>query len=48
MYTHLVDLKNEDYVARIVHSEEACQLIGAGFEFVCDINGHKLFRKKKY
>lgn len=48
VYTHLIDLDAEDYdsaVARTV--EEARQLVEQGFEFVCDIEGAKLFRKNK-
>jgi integrase len=38
-----------DYVSKIAKTEaEACVLIEAGFDFVCDFDGHKLFRKKKY
>lgn len=38
-----------DYTAKVAKTEnEACTLIEAGFEFVCDFNGHKLFRKRKY
>jgi integrase len=38
-----------DYVSKVAKSEaEACVLIEAGFDFVCDFDGHKLFRKKKY
>jgi hypothetical protein len=32
-YTQLVDFKEDDYIARIAHSEEeTCQLIEAGFD----------------
>jgi hypothetical protein len=27
--------------------EEACRLVEAGFEYVCDFNGNKIFRKRK-
>jgi len=27
---------------------DACALVDAGFEFVCDFNGDKIFRKPKY
>ena len=38
-----------EYVSRVAKSErEACLLMEAGFDFVCDFNGNKLFRKKKY
>ncbi len=49
IYTHLIDLEAEDYdsaVARTV--KEAQQLVEEGFDFVCDIDGIKLFRKKKF
>jgi integrase len=48
VYTRLIDFKDDEYVARIAHSEqEACQLIESGFEFVCDFGGNKLFKKRK-
>jgi integrase len=38
-----------DFVSKVAKTEkEACELIEAGFEFVCDFDGHKLFRKKKF
>jgi len=37
-----------DYVSKVANTEaEACLLIEAGFDFVCDFDGHKLFRKRK-
>jgi len=48
LYTQLVEFKDDDFVARVAHSEEeACQLIEAGFEFVCDFGSHRIFRKRK-
>ena len=48
VYTHLVDFKDDDYTAKIAHSEqEVCQLIEAGFDFVCDYEGNKVFRKAR-
>ncbi len=45
--TQLVVFTEDDFTARVAHSEEeSCQLIEAGFEFVCDFKGKKLFRKK--
>ncbi|MDR0319030.1 MAG: site-specific integrase, partial [Nitrososphaerota archaeon] len=36
-----------DYVSKIAKTEaEACLCIEAGFDFVCDFDGHKLFRKR--
>lgn len=37
-----------DYISKIAKTEaETCVLIEAGFDFVCDFDGHKLFRKRK-
>ncbi|MCJ7634544.1 hypothetical protein MUP77_19395 [Candidatus Bathyarchaeota archaeon] len=48
IYTHLVNFKDDDYTAKVAHSEqEVCQLIEAGFEFVCDYEDNKVFRKRK-
>ena len=48
IYTHLIDFKDEEYVARIAKTvKEACQLVEAGFEYVTEIDGLKLFRKRK-
>ncbi len=48
LYTQLIGFKNDDFTARIAHNEEeACQLIETGYEFVCDFNDNKLFRKRK-
>jgi len=48
IYTQLVDFQDEEFVARVAHSEEeVCQLIRAGFEYVCDHNENQIFRKRK-
>jgi hypothetical protein len=37
-----------DFISKIAKMEdEACVLIDAGFDFVCDFDRHKLFRKSK-
>lgn len=37
-----------DFISKVAKTEaEACVLIEAGFDFVCDFDGHKLFRKRK-
>ena len=47
-YTHLVDFKNDEYVCRVAKTEkEIAELIEAGFEYVCEHNGLKFFRKRK-
>lgn len=49
LYTEIYgDLKPEDYTCEIASSvEEAKKLIEAGFEYVCELDGEKLFRKVK-
>jgi len=48
VYTHLIDFENEEYHSATAKTiEEAKQLIEAGFEYVCDMEGVKLFRKRK-
>lgn len=37
-----------DFISKVAKTEaDACLLIEAGFDFVCDFDGHKLFRKRK-
>jgi len=49
MFTLLVDFQEDDYVARIAYLEaETCQLIEAGFEFVCVFGANRVFRKRKW
>ena len=48
IYTQLVSSEEDEFTARVAHSEkEACTLVEAGFEYVCDFNGTKIFRKHK-
>jgi integrase len=48
LYTQLVNFKREEFTARIALTEqEACELVENGFEFVCDCDGNKIFRKRK-
>jgi len=48
VYTHLIDFKDEEYIARVAKTvEEACQLLEAGFEFAAEMDNVKLFRKRK-
>ena len=51
-YIHLAEelfKDQQDYVSKVAKTEaDACILIEAGFEYVCDFNGAKLFRKPKY
>jgi len=48
VYTQLMDFQDDDYVSRVAHTiEEACQLIEAGFEYVCEMDNIKIFRRRK-
>jgi integrase len=48
IYTHLVHFESDDYICRTAKSlEEATALIEAGFEYVTEMDGAKLFRKRK-
>ena len=49
LYTQLISFKDDDFTATVAHSEEeACKLIEAGFEYVCDFAQNKIFRKRKW
>jgi len=49
IYTHLVDFSENDgfYSATAKTIDEAKKLIESGFEYVTEIDGVKLFRKRK-
>lgn len=39
----------QEYISKVAKTErDACSLVDAGFEFVCDFSGNKIFRKPKY
>jgi len=47
-YTQLVNFKEDEYICKTAKTvQEASQLIEAGFEYVCEVEGYKLFRKRK-
>ncbi len=52
VYTHLAEeiFKGQDeYVSKVAKNEhQACVLVDAGFDYVCEFDGHKIFRKRKY
>jgi len=40
--------KDDEYTIRVAETmDEACDLLEAGFEYVTDMNGTKIFRKRK-
>jgi integrase len=47
-YTQLVDLGEQDYTVKVAWTlEESVKLLEAGFQYVCDYENAKLFRKPK-
>jgi hypothetical protein len=48
VYTHLVDFGGDEYVCKIAKTvDDAKNLVEDGFDYVTDIEGMKLFRKRK-
>jgi len=40
--------QNDEFTVRVAKTlDEACQLLEVGFEYVCDMEGAKLLRKRK-
>jgi hypothetical protein len=48
VYTRLTDFESDEYHAATARTlEEGKKLVEAGFEYVCDMEDCKLFRKRK-
>ena len=48
LYTRLVEFESSEYTSRGTSSlQGARRLVEAGFEYVCDHDGYKLFRKRR-
>jgi len=48
IYTHLINFESDEYITQRTSSiNEAEKLLQAGFEYVCEMDGYKLFRKRK-
>jgi len=48
VYTHLVDFGGDEFVCKVAKNvEEAKVLVESGFDYVTDVDGMKLFRKRK-
>ena len=48
MYTQLINFEANEWTSSVATTvKEACELINDGFEFVCNFNGSKIFRKRK-
>jgi len=48
LYTQLIDFSEHEYSCKVAENvDEAKKLVEAGFEFVTDFGGYRLFRKRK-
>jgi hypothetical protein len=48
VYTQLIKVEEDEYVCKVAKTvEQAAELVEAGFDYVCEIDGVKLFRKRK-
>jgi pentose-5-phosphate-3-epimerase len=48
VYTHLVNFGSEEFVCKVAENvEEAKALIESGYEYITEMDGIKLFRKRK-
>jgi integrase len=48
VYTHLVGFESDEFVCKVAKTvQDARQLVEDGFDYVTDIDGMKLFRKRK-
>jgi hypothetical protein len=48
VYTQLVTFEDDDFICKAAANvKDATELIEAGFEYVCDVDSTKLFRKRK-
>jgi integrase len=47
-YVQLINFKDDEFTSAVAMTlKETCQLVEAGFEFVCEMDGAKIFRKRK-
>lgn len=48
VYTHLVDFHDDEFVCKTARTaDEASALVESGFDYVTEIDGVRLFRKRK-
>jgi len=48
IYAQLIDFGEEEYTVNVARTvEEATKLVEAGFQYVTEMDGLKLFRKRK-
>ena len=52
VYTHIAEelFKGEqEFISKVAKNEkDICALVDAGFDYVCDSDEHKMFKKRKY
>jgi len=49
VYTHLVSFESDDYVCKVAKTvKEASELVESGFDYVTDVEGYKMFGKRKF
>jgi integrase len=47
-YMQLVNCESDEYASKVAKTvKEAQELMELGFDYVCDVEGYKLFRKRK-
>jgi integrase len=47
-YVQLIDFQDDEFTSAVARTlQEACQLVEAGFEYVTEMDGVKIFRKRK-
>jgi len=47
-YTQLVDFGEQDFVVKVAWTlEESCKLLENGFQYICDYDTAKIFKKPK-
>jgi len=48
IYTHLMNFKDDEFTSKVAKTlKEACELVEAGFEYITEMDGAKIFRKRK-
>ena len=48
LYTQQVNFESDEFHVRVAKTlKEACELVEAGFEYVTEMDGNKIFRKRK-
>jgi integrase len=47
-YVRLISFSDDEFVSKVAKTvKEAQELVEAGFDYVCDVEGYKVFRKRK-